>query len=304
MKETSRAHQAHFAAFLDAAAFLACTRLLRRRRKAALRGAGTALCACVLFLFCGCNALDSYDGQIKKASHDLETATNDTQRAAAHADRGRGYSDKARLSLLRTLINPEEYRRLFGLAIKDHDQSIALDPGNAEMHFKRGLSHYDRAALANEPGADHTPWFDAARADFTKAIERNSSHSTAYDYLGLVNEQTGRFEQAIAAYTHKMALDPKLGRSRIADAYCNRGNSFLGKKQNDPAVSDFEKSIAFGITADGCSCEPYNPLAYLYIDVMRNYDKGWELVHKTQGSKNSIAPEYIERLKKGSGRND
>jgi len=289
--------------FPDTAPVLACIQLLRLGRKAAVRGGGM-LCASVVFLFCGCNVLDSYDRQIRNASHDIETATNETQRAAAHADRGRGYSDKARLSLLRALITPGEYRRLFGLAINDHDRSIALDPGNAEMYFSRGLSHYDRAALANEPAVDHTPWFDAARADFMKAIEKNPRHSRAYDYLGLVEEQTGRFEQAIAAYTHEMELDPKLGRSRIADAYCNRGRSFLEKKQYDPAISDFERSIEFGITADGCSCEPYNSLAYLYIDVTRNYDKGWELVHKTQGSRNSIVPEYVERLKKESGRQD
>jgi tetratricopeptide (TPR) repeat protein len=263
-----------------------------------------ALCAVVLFLFCGCNALDSYDGQIKKASHDIEAATNDAGRAAAYADRGRGYSDKARLSLLRRLITPEEYRRLFGLSITDHEQSIALSPGTAEMYFKRGLSHYDRAALANEPGTDHTRWFDAARADFAKTVEKDPRHSMAYDYLGLVDEQTDRVEQAIADYTHEMELNPKLGRVRLADVYCNRGRSFLAKKQYDRAVSDFETSIAFGITADGCSCDPYNPLAHLYIDVMRDYDKGWELVRRTQGSRNAIAPEYIERLQKGSGRHD
>jgi len=203
------------------------------------------------------------------------------------------------LSLLHSLITPDEYRRLFGLAIKDHDQSSALDPGNAEMYFERGLSHYDRAALANEPDTDHTSWFDAARADFTKALDRDPRHAMAYDYLGLVDEQTDRVEQAIADFTHEMELNPKLGRLRLADVYCNRGNSFLEKKQYGPAVSDFEKSIEFGIDADGCSCEPYNPLAYIYIDVMRNYDKGWELVRRTKDSRNLIAPEYMERLKKG-----
>jgi tetratricopeptide (TPR) repeat protein len=271
--------------------------------RAVLRNVG-ALHLCFVLLVCGCDALYSYDTQIKKASHDIETAANDTQRAAAYAERGRGYSDKARLSLLRTLISHDEYRRLFSLSMKDHGQSIALDPGNAEMYFKRGLSHYDRAALANEAGADHGFWFDKARADFMNAIVRDPRHSMAYDYLGLVNEQTDRIEQAIVDYTHEMELNPKLGRSRLADVYCNRGRFFLEKKQYAAAVSDFEKSIEFGLTADGCSCEPYNPLAYIYIDVMRSYDKGWELVHRTQGIGNPIAPEYIERLKKIPARND
>jgi hypothetical protein len=36
---------------------------------------------------------------------------------------------------------------LFGLAIQDHDQAIALDPAKAETYYNRGQAYYDRAAL-------------------------------------------------------------------------------------------------------------------------------------------------------------
>jgi tetratricopeptide (TPR) repeat protein len=127
-------------------------------------------------------------------------------------------------------------------------------------------------------------------------------HSLAYDYLGLVDEQTDRIDEAIADYTHELALDPKLGRSRLAEVYCNRGQSHLREKRYEPAAADLEKSIELGGAADGCSCEPFNSLAFIYIDAEQRYDKGWELVHKARNSGQFVAPEYVERLKKGSGR--
>lgn len=261
------------------------------------------LCAIVVLALCACDMSDVYEGQIRKASRAIETARKDNDRAAAYADRGRGYSDKARYLMFRKAIDHDEYVRLFSLAVKDHDQAVALDPNNAELFFKRGLSYYDRAAQANEVGFDHKPWFDSARADFSRAIEKNPRHDLAYDYLGLVDEQTDRLEDAIVDFTHEMALNPRMGRSRLADLYCNRGQSLLREKRYDPAVADLEKSVELGVAADGCSCEPYNSLAFVYIDVKQQYDKGWDLVHKARRSMQMIAPEYVERLKTASGRN-
>ena len=272
---------------------------------ASIETALRSTCAFVMILlFCGCNALDSYDEQIKKASDDIESAASDAQRANAYADRGRGYSNKARLALMRALIGPEEYGRLFDLAMKDHDQAVALDPGNAELYFLRGLSNYDRAAFVNEPGSNHAFWFEAARADFVKAVKKNPGHFMAYDYLGRVDEQTGRIDQAIIDYTHEMELNPRLGRSRLADLYCNRGQAFFQKKLYAQAVPDFEKSIDLGLTAEGCSCDPYNPLAYIYINLVKDYSKGRELLRKSRACGNRLAPEYVEKLKKGTSGSD
>jgi hypothetical protein len=115
---------------------------------------GPLVAAAVLALS-ACDMVAVYDGQIRAASRAIESAKNDAERAAAYSDRGRGYSDKARLSLLRKAIDHDEYVRLFGLAIKDHDQAVLLAPGNAEVYFERGLSFYDRAAQADEVGFDH-----------------------------------------------------------------------------------------------------------------------------------------------------
>ena len=110
----------------------------------------------------------------------------------------------------------------------------------------------------------------------------------------------GELDEAISAYTQELALNPKLGRLRLADAYCARGGANRGY---DATIVDYEKSIEIGATADGCSCDPYNPLFLLY-DKTRRYDQGWEVVHKARSSKKWIEPELLDILKKDSGRSN
>ena len=274
------------------------------------------LCASVLLFLAGCDRvarswyLSSYDRDISSSTKAIETAHDNAHRAEAYAKRGSAYSEKARYSRAFKLISGDEYDRLFGLAVKDHDQAIALDPASAEAYYTRGVTYYDRANLeAVVDGrlvgseADRKAWFDPATADFKKAIERDAHLYLAWDRLGLIHETTGELDQAISDYSQEMALNP-LGRARVADAYCTRGGSSNPKeKKHDAAISDFEKSIDTGATADGCSCDPYNPLLALYTDG-RRYDQAWGVVYKARKSGKWIAPEMLDRLKKESGRSN
>jgi tetratricopeptide (TPR) repeat protein len=254
--------------------------------------------------------LASYERDISSSTRAIETARDDAHRAAAYTQRGSAYSEKARYSRASKLISPDEYARLFGLAIKDHDQAIALDPASAEAYYSRGVAYYDRAVLevvvngtlvGNK--ATWNLWFDPAIADFRKATEKDPRHSLAWDRLGLSHETIGELDQAINAYTQEMALDPKLGRSRLADAYCERGNSNQKEKKYDAAIADYEKSIDTGAIADGCSCDPYNPLFGLYTED-RRYDQGWVVVRKAWSYGKWIMPDLLDRLKKESGRSN
>ena len=191
--------------------------------------------------------LSGYERDIKNSTRAIETARDDAQRAEGYAQRGRAYSEKARYCRAFNLIPADEYGRLFGLAVKDHDQAVALNPGSAEAYFSRGQTYYDRAAL--EDSKDAKPWFDPAAADFKKAVERDGRHYMALDMLGLVHEQAGELDQAISDFTQEMALNP-LGRARLADAYCARGSSNHKDKKYDAAIADYEKAIEFGATAD------------------------------------------------------
>jgi tetratricopeptide (TPR) repeat protein len=184
---------------------------------------------------------------------------------------------------------------LFGLAVKDHEQAVALDPARAEAYYWRGQAYYDRAALevvvdgvlvVKDPAA-RKAWFAPAVADFKKAIERDGRRYRAWDSLGLAHEMAGEFDEAISAYSQEMALNP-LGRVRLADAYCERGGAHQ-KEKKDATIADYEKSIDTGASADGCSCDPYNPLLGLYTQD-RQYDQAWGVVHKARSSKKWIAP--------------
>jgi tetratricopeptide (TPR) repeat protein len=274
-----------------------------------------AMLASMVVLLAGCNRiarifyLSSYDRDISSATKAIETASDNSHRAEAYARRGSAYSEKARYSKAFKLISADEYGRLFGLAIKDHDQAIALDP-STEAYYTRGVTYYDRANLqavvdGNLMGseADRKAWFAPANADFKKAVEKNGQFYLAWDRLGMTHEMTGELDQAIGDYTQEMALNP-LGRARLADAYCTRsGTSGPKEKRRDAAIADYEKSIDLGATADGCSCDPYNPLIALYTNG-QSYDQAWGVVHKAQGSKKWIAPEMLDRLKKDSGRSN
>ena len=272
------------------------------------------LCASVLLFLAGCNRiarvfyLSSYDRDISSATKAIESARDNTGRAEAYAKRGSAYSEKARYSKAFKFISADDYERLFGLAIKDHDQAIALDP-SAEAYHARGVTNYDRANLEAlvdgrlmGSAADRKAWFAPAIADFKKATEKDPRLYVAWDRLGMSHEMTGELDQAISDYTQEMALNP-LGKSRVANAYCLRGASNQKEKKYDAAIADYEKAIDSGAAADDWSCDPYNPLFGLYAE-SRRYDQGWEVVHKARTSGKWIAPELLDRLKKESGRSN
>ena len=254
--------------------------------------------------------LAGYDRDINSSTQAIEAARDDAHRAAALSKRGSAYSEKARYSRAFKLVSSDEYGRLFGLAIQDHDQAIALDPASAEAYFNRGQANYDRAALETvvdgvlvvTDAAARKAWFEPAVADFKKAVEKDSRFDRAWDMLGLTHETTGELDLAISEYSQEMALN-SLGKSRVANAYCLRGDSDQTEKKYDAAIADYQKAIELGATADDWSCDPYNPLFGLY-DRDRRYDQAWEVVHKAQASRKWIVPELLDRLKKESGRSN
>lgn len=260
-------------------------------------------CAFVVFLFSGCDRLShlhQQDSKIEKATRAIEAAQTDAERAEAHVARGVALGEKARYSRAFKLVPDDEYARLLAMSLKDHDQAIALGPGVADIFHRRGLTYYMQAAFstfdpANDPRSKG--YFESAKASFTRTIELDPRHAGAWEFRGLANEGVGHLDQAIADYTQLAALQPR-SRHRLADAYCNRGYANLRlKKQVDLAIADYEKSIEIGSTADGCSCEPWNPLVGIYLNEKPDVEKAREVVRRAQASRKSIAPEYLEKLK-------
>ena len=260
---------------------------------------------------CGSPAqfLSARDSEIKDSTNAIETARDDRQRAKAYSSRGTAYSEKARYSRISKLIPNDEYERLFGLAMEDHNRAVTLDPNNAEVYFNRAQTNYDRGTLDlvenKEPllvNPTTKSWLDAAASDFEKAAEIDPKNSLTLDRLGLTYEQADEEDKAVRAYTQEWALD-RLGKQRLADAYCFFGFRHQQQKELSAAAAAYQKSIEFGV-ADDKSC-PYDALGNgieIYTIETREYDKAWEMVHQAQKANRLIAPELIERLKKDSKR--
>jgi tetratricopeptide (TPR) repeat protein len=248
--------------------------------------------------------LSGCDRDISNATHAIEKAHDDAQRAAGYSKRGSAYSEKARYSRLYKLIAKDEYERLFQLAMNDHGRAVALDQGRAEMYLNRGQAYYDRATLELQDGKSGKRWFNGAATDFETAIEKDPRNYLALDRLGLVHQQNGEPEKAIDDYTKEMALNP-LGKARLTDAYCTLASQYHGEKKYDAAAAGYRKSMETREGAeDGCACDPYEPLIALYTVETRQFDQAWEVVHLAQRSKRYLSPELIERLKKDSGRRE
>jgi tetratricopeptide (TPR) repeat protein len=257
----------------------------------------------IVFVSCGPNMfLSDRDNEIKDAEKAIETARDDGHRAKAYSSRGTAYSEKARFSRISKLIPNEEYERLFDLSMRDHNQAVALNSGDAQIYFNRAQANYDRGALDLVENKDGKSWFDAAALDFEQAIKIDPKNSLALDRLGLTYESNGQDDKAIRAYTQQLAFDP-FAKQRLADAYCNIGFRHQQRKEYPAAAVAYQKSLEWG-TADDHSC-PYDPLASLvafYTTETREYDKAWETLHQAQKARRWIAPEVIDRLKKDSGR--
>jgi tetratricopeptide (TPR) repeat protein len=239
--------------------------------------------------------LNRADGKIRRAGADLAAARSNVQRCAAYCDRADAYADKARYSRVMRLIAAEEYNKLFDLALQDYSQAIALEPDNGEMYYRRGNAYFSRASLdmIKEPTS---VFLVPAKADFSRAVEKNPKNAMAFDMLGLTDAAMGNWTQAIADFGQETALKP-LQRFRLSDAYCNRGSVYLGEKKYDLAVSDLNQAIQIRGTGDPCECEPYNPLLAIYLNQTREYDKAREVVALARRSGKWIAPEYLEQLK-------
>ena len=241
------------------------------------------------------------DREIRESTQEIDASRDDAHRAQGQSARGTAYSEKARYSRSFKLISSEEYGRLFDLAIADHDRAVALAPGDGRFYLARGLAYYWRAVLEERTDPKAATLYDTAKADFGRALERDSRNEQAFDMRGLVHSANGDHDQAIRDFAEVAKLDPHLGKMRLADAYCRRGDSDVKAKNYDLAISDYDKAIEFDAPSDGCDCQPDSPLAWTYLET-RQYDRSWEVVHRAQRAHRWIMPELIERLKEASGR--
>jgi tetratricopeptide (TPR) repeat protein len=254
--------------------------------------------------FASCDYLDNYERDIQKFTRAINVARNDLELAHGYDYRGRAYAEKARYSHFRKLVSPEQYSQLFVLAVKDHNKAIELNPKSADAYFGRGKSYYFRAAYVETPigsaeipaGSKASEYFDLAMADFTKATELDAGHYLAFDMKGLIDMANKNYDQSIVDFTEVMRIKPAYGQFRLADACCNRGSFYQRQEKYNEAIADYQKAIELHPSSDGCDCEPYNPLAWIYSQ-QGEYAKSWEIVKKAKRFRVGIDKDFIEKLK-------
>lgn len=106
-------------------------------------------------------------------------------------------------------------------------QALTVDPGNADLHNRRGL-------LLQALGRS-----DAARAAYEQAVALLPRHAGAFNNLGTLFTQQGRWAEAAQAFGRAVALRPD-----HALAWHNLGYVQREQKALDASVHSFEQALA------------------------------------------------------------
>lgn len=165
-------------------------------------------------------------------------------------------------------------------AIVDYTKAIEINPNYAVAYFNRGTA-YAKHGL-----------YEEALADFNKAIGINPNLGEAYVSRGIIYSQKDRVDEAISDFDKAVSINPNL-----AEAYFNRASTYLQKGNFKQAISDLNNAIRLN---------PGNPDAYLiraeaFLGT-HEYDRSREDVNKAKMLHGAIDSDFLERLKKESGR--
>jgi tetratricopeptide (TPR) repeat protein len=158
-----------------------------------------------------------------------------------------------------------------------------VSAGTADEAFNNGIEY-------GSQGKD-----DEAIAEFSKAIKINPNDAEAYNNRGVAYKHKGNLEQAILDYNKAIEID-----SNFTKAYNNRGNAYLMKGNYDQAISDYSKAIEVNpyYTSDD---KAYYSRSVAYFN-KGEYEKAWADVHKAEELGFKADPDFLEQLKKASGR--
>lgn len=173
------------------------------------------------------------------------------------------------------LVKKEQLKFLEGIQLCD--QAIALDSTSVDAYFYKAGFY---TALINKRNAreDYTN-YKAAIASYTKVIELNPTHATAFFFRGGAHDTMGFLDEALKEYSKAITLNknqPKVYNSmgvcyakkgkimlalsyfdkaieidaNYAKAYSNRGNVFDMKQDIVKACENWKKAIELGYLAN------------------------------------------------------
>jgi len=140
------------------------------------------------------------------------------------------------------------------------EQSLALNPGNAEAHntlalalqrqgrIDEALLHLNESArlaptlsvTRNNLGviAFHQGRFEEAEQHYREAITLNASYAEAHRNLGLVFQQRSQFDAAAAEFETALRLDPS-----SVEAHADLGTARMRQGRVDEAVREYAEAV-------------------------------------------------------------
>jgi len=119
----------------------------------------------------------------------------------------------------------------FTAALKDLDKAIELAPTNVNYLYERGVL-YKETLNNNKKALD----------DFEKILEIDSTDIDALNYIGVILEDEGKYDLAIAQYEKGIALE-NINAESAAFCYRNRAAIFIKQNKFSEALKDFNKAI-------------------------------------------------------------
>jgi len=166
-------------------------------------------------------------------------------------------------------------------AISNYTKALEIDPKNAAFCCNRAIAF----CLKEQ--------YDEAILDCNKALEIDPRDGGAYNERGIAYARKGQHDQAISDYTKALEIDQKYA----FKAYLNRGISYADKGEYDLAISDFNKGIDINPKSDEAY---YNRGRSYYFK--KEYSKSWDDIKKAQNLGCPVPSEFLDDLRKASGR--
>ena len=198
-------------------------------------------------------------------------------------------------------------------AIRAYNKAIELDPKYAKTYNNLAIAYYfnrdydnawrtiETARRIGLGNAIHPKFLEALKKASVRTTSRPSrsraeskpTNSAAHEALRKGNASTN-LDEKIHWFKKAIELNPK-----HAKAYYNLGNALQYKGSLAGATAAYKKAIKL---APHCP-KTYNNLAVAYY-INRDYDNAWKVIEtaRRMGLGNAINREFLETLKKDSGR--
>ena len=123
-------------------------------------------------------------------------------------------------------------------------------------------------------------------------VHKSPKKARPYYNRGNAYKDQGSIPQAISDYSRAIEINPNL-----EVAYYNRGKAYKYKGSIQQAISDYSRAIEINPNFE----KAYNNRGVAYY-LTKEYDKAWKDVHKAEELGYAVNPEFLNALKKVSGR--